>query len=236
MSENKKIKIGIDTLGGDHGKSGFGSYILYFIFNLPKDLLSQHNIEIELFGTEEDRYTFTSGTDIPYSAIKLLETPKALRRWYKYHANRFIKKHGYDAVIYPSANKMLPRRFKGHTGLAVINSILSSDISEMDRKSRRQLKKGILHAHKLIAASNYIKEDLVSLGVSAAKITVIHNGIDHKLFFPMADIFDDEIVDIKPFAIKRPYFVYGSTLSSPEKKHIELIKAFELFKKNNCAK
>ena len=105
--ENKKIKIAIDTLGGDHGKSGFGSYILYFISNLPKDA----DFEIELFGTEEDRYTYTSGTDIPYSAIKLLETPKALRRWYKYHANRFIKKHGYDAVIYPSANKMLPRSF-----------------------------------------------------------------------------------------------------------------------------
>jgi glycosyltransferase involved in cell wall biosynthesis len=112
---------------------------------------------------------------------------------------------------------------------------MSSDISEMDRKSRRQLKSGILHAHKLIAASNFIKDDLVKLGVSAEKITVIHNGIDHKLFFPMADIFEDEIVDIKPFAIKRPYFVYGSTLSSPEKKHIELIKAFELFKKNTGA-
>ncbi len=228
MSENKKIKIGIDTLGGDHGKSGFGSYILYFISNLHKN----DNIVIELFGTEEDRYTYTSGTDIPYSAIKLLETPKALRRWYKYHSNRFIKKHGYDAVIFPSANKMLPRKFKGYTALAVINSIMSSDITEMDRKSRRQLKKGILHAHKIIAASKYIKDDLVKLGVTDENITVIHNGIDHKLFFPMADIFEDEIVDVKPFAIKRPYFVYGSTLSSPEKKHIELIKAFELFKKN----
>ena len=52
MSESKKIKIAIDTLGGDHGKSGFGSYILYFISNLPKI----ENIEIELFGTEEDVY------------------------------------------------------------------------------------------------------------------------------------------------------------------------------------
>lgn len=231
MSENKKIKIAIDTLGGDHGKSGFGSYILYFISNLPKE----RDFEIELFGTEEDRYTYTSGTDIPYSAIKLLETPQALRRWYKYHANRFIKKHDYDAVIYPSANKMLPRKFHGHTAIAVINSIVSSDIAEMNRKSHRQLKKGILHAQKLIAASDFIKDDLVKLGVSADKITVIHNGIDHKLFFPMADIFEDKIVDIKPFAIKRPYFVYGSTLSSPEKKHIELIKAFELFKKNTGA-
>ena len=99
----------------------------------------------------------------------------------------------------------------------------------MDRKSRHQLKKGILHAHKLIAASNFIKDDLVKLGVSADKITVIHNGIDHSLFFPKA-MGEDEVLDIKPFAIKRPYFIYASRLLGPEKKHTELIQAFSLFK------
>ena len=222
------MRIAIDTLGGDHGQSGFGSYILYFISNLSQN----PDIQIELFGTEEDRYTYTSGTDIPYSAIKLLETPKALRRWYKYHANGFIKKHGYDAVIFPSACKMVPPKYKGYTGIAVINSIMSSEIADKSGKEKRQLKKGILSAQKIIAASKYIKDDLVKLGVSENRISIIHNGIDHKLFFPMADLFENEIVDVKPFAIKRPYFVYGSTLSSPEKKHIELIKAFELFKKN----
>ncbi len=227
-NEKKVLKIAIDTLGGDHGCSGFGSYILYFISNLPADL----NIQMELFGTEEDRYTYTSGTDIPYSSIKLLNSPKALRRWYKYHSNRFIKKHGYDAVIYPSASRMVPPRFKGYTGVAVINSIMSSEIAGKNGKTKFQLKKGILNAQKIIAASQYIKDDLVKLGVSEERISVIHNGIDHKLFFPIADLFENEIVNVKPFAIKRPYFVYGSTLSGPEKKHIELIKAFELFKKN----
>ena len=225
------MRIAIDTLGGEHGRSGFGSYILYFISNLPKDL----DIQIELFGTEEDRYTYTSGTDIPYSAIKLLDTPRALRRWYKHHANRFIKKHGYDAVIYPSASRMIPPKYKNHTGIVVINSIMSSEIADKSGKERRQLKKGILNAQRIIAASQFIKDDLVKLGVSQDRISVIHNGIDHKLFFPMADLFENEIVDVKPFAIKRPYFVYGSTLSSPEKKHIELIKAFELFKRNTGA-
>ena len=225
------MRIAIDTLGGEHGRSGFGSYILYFISNLPKDL----DIQVELIGTEEDRYTYTSGTDIPYTAIKLLDTPRALRRWYKYHSNRFIKKHGYDAVIYPSACRMVPPKYKGYTGVAVINSIMSSEIAGKSGKEKRQLKKGILRAQKIIAASQFIKDDLVKLGVSQDRISVIHNGIDHKLFFPMADLFEDGIVDVKPFAIKKPYFVYGSTLSSPEKKHIELIKAFELFKRNTGA-
>ena len=222
------MRIAIDTLGGDHGRSGFGSYIYYFILNLPAGT----NFELELFGTEEDRYTYTSGTEIPYSAIKLIETPKALRRWYKYHANHFIKKHGYDIVLYPSASKMLPKHFKNHKAVAIINSIMSSEIAGKSGKEKRQLKKGILNAHKIIAASRFIKDDLVSLGIAEDKISVIHNGIDHKLFFPMAELFEGEIVDVKPFAIKKPYFIYASSLSSPEKKHIELIKAFELFKKN----
>ena len=50
MSENKKIKIAIDTLGGDHGKSGFGSYILYFISNLPKDA------DFEIFSKKAERH------------------------------------------------------------------------------------------------------------------------------------------------------------------------------------
>ena len=36
---------------------------------------------------------------------------------------------------------------------------------------------------------------------------------------------------IKPFAIRRPYFLYASTMSSPLKRHVELIKAFEVFKR-----
>ena len=33
------MKIGIDTFGCDHGKSGLGSYISYFVSNLPSDLV-----------------------------------------------------------------------------------------------------------------------------------------------------------------------------------------------------
>ena len=146
------MRIAIDTLGGDHGRSGFGSYILYFISNLPKN----PDIQIELFGTEEDRYTYTSGTDIPYSAIKLLDTPRALRRWYKYHANRFIKKQGYDAVIYPTACRMVPPKYKNHIGVAVINSIMSSEIADKSGKEKHQLKKGILKAQKIIANPEFI--------------------------------------------------------------------------------
>ena len=40
------MKLAIDTFGSDHGRSGFGSYILNFISNLPSDIFSS-----ELEGT-----------------------------------------------------------------------------------------------------------------------------------------------------------------------------------------
>ena len=252
------MKIAIDTFGCDHGKSGLGSYIIYFLSNLPEEMISVINpgvtinadtnkapIEtvipqndnktskttVELFGTEEDRYTYTSGKDIPYSSTPMLNSPHAERIWHKVNIHKFIKKNGYDVVLYPAAGKVLPTKFKNHIGIAIINSIISSDLAEMSWARKRQLLKGLKNIQKIVAPSAFIKQDLIKLGVNAEKISVIHNGIDHKLFFPMLDL-DAEIINVQPFAIKRPYFVYGSSLSSPEKKHIELIKAFELFKKN----
>ena len=223
------MKIAIDTFGCENGRSGFGSYVLNFISNLPS--LENKKIEFELFGNEEDRYTYTSGKEISYQSVKILSNLKHLRIWHIFHMRSFAKKNKYDVVLFPAAHKVLPSSFSGYKGVVILNSILSSDIKGQSWIYRHQLKKGLRHAYKIIAASEYIKKDLIKLGARKEKITVIHNGIDHKLFYPVLHLADD-IIDIKPFAIKRPYFVYSSTLSGPEKKHIELIHAFELFKKN----
>lgn len=249
------MKLAIDTFGSDHGRSGFGSYILNFISNLPSDIFSSelegttinadtknqktekkqndtaNDIKIELFGLEDDHYTYTSGKDIPFISPKLSSSKNAEQKWHLHKINGFIKKNEYDAVIFPCVSKVLPVKFKKYTGIAIINSIISTELQGMSYLQKKRLIKGLKNIQMIIAASNYIKEDLTKLGISERKITVIHNGIDHKLFFPMVNL-DDDIIDINPFSIKRPYFVYGSSLSNSEKKHIELIKAFELFKKN----
>ena len=71
---------------------------------------------------------------------------------------------------------------------------------------------------------------MIKLGIEKDRIRVIYNGIDHKLFYPKV-LGDEEAVEVSPFSIKRPYFIYGSRLADKNKKHIELIKAFEIFKK-----
>lgn len=247
------MKIGIDTFGCDHGKSGLGSYISYFVSNLPSDLVQFNKeattinadteptvedaldkklkIKVELFGIEEDRYVYNSGQAINYTSTPMIENLKAERLWHNTKITKFIKKNNYDVVIYPAASRVLPVKFKNHLGVAIINSILSNDLENESSSFRKKILKGLKNIQIIIASSNFVRNDLINLGLEEKKIKVIHSGIDHKLFYQRLDL-DSDIVDVKPFAIKRPYFVYGSSLSSPEKKHIELIHAFERFKKN----
>lgn len=226
MLEYNIMKIGIDTFGCDHARSGLGTYLLSFISNLPKT----EGVEFELFGSEIDRYTYNSGKDIPYTAVSAGDGLSAERLWHFTSCSKFCLQRGYDAVIFPAPERVLPINFKV-PGIAVVNSVLSSMVEgRKDWIQKLQIKRGLLKVQKIIAASQFISDDLVSHGIEPVKIDVVHNGIDHKLFFPQIDMGDDS-VNIKPFAIKKPYFIYGSRLAGPEKKHVELIKAFSLFKK-----
>lgn len=219
------MKIGIDTFGCDHAKSGLGSYILNFISNLP----SESDFDFELFGAEVDRYTYTTNNGLSFNSVNVSPKLSAEIKWHKFKINRFLKKNKYDYVIYPSCVNVIPVNFKTK-GLVVVNGIISKQIAGLSKSYIKQLKKGLSHCQIVVAASDFIKNDLISLGFDSNKIVVVRNGIDHKLFFPGLEQ-DEEFVNINPFAIKRPYFVYATKLSGPEKKHEELIKAFELFKK-----
>lgn len=220
------MKIGIDTFGCDP-KSGLGSYLIYFIANLPQS----EEYTFELFGPEIDRYTYTSDNGINFVSVNIPLSCKKQLRWHKRGIKKFARKNGYDVIIFPAAENILPKKFRNFKGVAILNGIVSSALTNASSLQKRQIKKGLNHIQKIVAATEVIKKDLISLGVQNEKIKVIANGIDHKAFYPMNDLLDD-IVDVKPFAIKRPYFIYGSRLSGPDKKHIELIKAFNLFKKN----
>lgn len=220
------MKIGIDTFGCDHARNGLGSYLLSFIANLPQN--SEH--KFELFGLEEDRYTYKAGKEIPFVSPSTSIHKKDERLWHYLHANSFISRQKYDAVIYPAIESVAPRSFK-KPSIAIVNSFISKTYECKDKAKIRQVKNTLKKIQHIVVASEVLKADLVKNGVDEKKIAVIHNGIDQKVFFPAIDAsFDQDFVDIKPFAIKTPYFIYASRLSNAEKKHIELIKAFTIFK------
>ncbi len=156
------MKIGIDTFGCDHAKSGLGSYLLNFISNLPLD----SSFEYELFGLEEDRYTYNQNNGINFVSVNIGDKIAVQRLWHRRILPSFVKKNGYDAVIFPACEKVVASKIPAKS-IVVVNSVLS----------------------------------------------------------PM----------LKPFAIKTPYFLCATRLSGPDKKHEELIKAFEIFKKKTNA-
>lgn len=221
------MKVGIDTFGCDP-KSGLGSYLIYFIANLP----ASEEVTFELFGPEIDRYTYTSVNGVNFVSVNIKDSTRKQLRWHRRRIKKFVRKNGYDVVLFPAAENMLPVKFRRYKGVAILNGIVSSSLENATNRQKCQIKKGLHRIQKIVAATNVIKQDLIELGVPEGKIKVISNGIDHKAFYPMSELLDDDIVDVKPFAIKRPYFIYGSRLSGPDKKHIELIRAFNLFKKN----
>ncbi|GMO61715.1 MAG: glycosyltransferase family 1 protein [Treponemataceae bacterium] len=220
------MKIGIDTFGALHGKNGPGSYLKSLTSRIPNG-----ECEITLFGTELDRYTYSAENDeATYKSVPVRDTKQAFRFWHYWQAASFCKKQAFDTVFFPCASKLLPKKSPCRS-VAVVFDVLSARAHKISPWTRHILK-ALKSIDIIIAPSEYIKQDLLSLGFDLEKIEVIYNGIDFSLFFPQSSETkkNTDIVDIQPFAIKRPYFIYPTRIQSSEKKHIELIRAFNLFK------
>ena len=219
------MKIGIDTFGCGHGQSGVGLYLMSLIANFPKD----EQLHFHLFGSKIDKYTFISNSgNFSYSTVSIPDSSVAEFLWHSSRCGSFVAKQGYDVTFYAGGPRFAATSYKS-PGVIVVNDVVS-ELPEMKSPlSSLQIKAALNKCTSIIAASQFIKKDMVALGVAADKIHVVHNGIDHSLFYPRGEL-EGDIVDIKPFAIKRPYLIYASRLQNQLKKHIELIRAFSLFK------
>ena len=213
--------------GCDHGRSGSGSYVLSLVKNLPLD----KDCTYDLFGPEIDRYTFDSGDGrSTYSGIQIPDSITAERLWHFFRLEHFAAKKKYDAVLFPIDSRLI-RYTRKIPAIVVVHDVLSETYKASNDVWALKLQmKALRSASKVIAVSQYIRKDLVSLGIRSEKIEVIYDGIDHSMFYPRP-VLDSAMVNIQPFAIKKPYIIYASRLSKPEKKHIELIRAFAVFKK-----
>ena len=218
------MKVGIDTFGCAHGQSGLGSYLASLVANFKED----DSTSFELFGAEIDRYTYGAENSLAYKAVGIPDSRLAERAWHVLCTNAFARRRRYDAVLYPAAAHLLPTAFKV-PGVAVVNDVVSELLAAKDAVSLSVLLRGLKKADRVIVASQFIRKDLEKLGIKSEKLVVVHNGINHSMFYPR-ELLSPDLVDIKPFAIQRPYFIYASRMSSAAKKHVELIRAFTLFK------
>ena len=217
----KKLRIGIDAFGCNHGMSGLGSYLFELVSHI-----SNKDCEFVLFGPELDRYTYpTSSSNIFFEGINLKDNDFAKNLWHKTHLNYFIKKNKFDAILYVSGFRYLP------LNLTIPSFLIINDVqSKNNLLSNIYVKHMIAKVKGFITPSKYVKTSLLNLGVASSKICVIHNGVNLKDFHPI-ELENKDIVFVQPFSIKRPYIIYTSRLADSSKSHIELIKAFNIFKK-----
>lgn len=219
------MKVGIDTFGLAHGNSGIASYLMSILKYLPET----NSSHIELFGPESDRYTYATARTSEYFGIDIKDNIKAERSWHKKKAVRFCRRREYDVAVFTDGARLVPSRGNVFS-VAIVSSILSKVFENCSFFERKQMVKNLSAMDCIVASSMYLKKDLIRCGVKCPRIEIVHYGIDHSSFYPgNLEIYSD-YADIKPFSIKKPYFIYGSRISGPEKKHIELIKAFTLFK------
>ncbi len=224
------MKIGIDTFGCDSGQSGIGSYLVSLIKNTPNDTLHT----FDLFGRETDRFIYNEDSHfVSYTGVNAGVTERKERIWHISKLLLFIKKQKYDILLFPSGTRMLPMQ-KKIPSVLVVSDVLHNLYNKTSVIQRFYVRMCLRRATKIIAPSQYIRKNLLSLGIAPEKIEVIHYGIDHELFYPRVLNFDETVL-IKPFSIKRPYVIYPSKIQGESKKHIELIRAFNQFKKNTGA-
>ena len=210
--------IGIDTFGCNHGRSGSGSYLV----SLLKNVSPVKDCEIELFGLETDRYLYDSGKNTDsFVGLPVYDSLFAEKLWHFFSLRKFIRKRKYDVVIFPASMSFLPV-VKKVPAVLVVNDLI-------EKSSKHRVKHCLKKAAAIIAASQYIKKEIVSLGIDSSKVEVIHDSVDQNLFFPRQN-YNGDVVLIQPFAIKRPYIIYPSSIRHPEKKHVELIKSYNLFR------
>lgn len=215
------MRIGINAFGCNHGRSGAGSYLLSLVNNFPK---SEHKLSI--FGHELDKYTYTSNLDdVIFNGISINDTEFSEQLWHKTSLNSFIKKQKYNLVLYVSGLRLLPLTFNTPSIL-----IIQEAPNNLHGLSKMRMNIVFRQVCGIIVPSKYVRDSLLNLGVPNDKICVIHNGINNQLFKP-TNIKEGETVLIQPFSIRRPYIIYASRLASSSKCHIQLIKAFGIFKK-----
>jgi glycosyltransferase involved in cell wall biosynthesis len=83
---------------------------------------------------------------------------------------------------------------------------------------------------RVIAPSVWVKEELCEIArVKESRIDIIPNAVDTNEFHPRKGE-DEKVLLIQPYSFQRPYILYSSRLVHPVKNHVNLIKAFTIFK------
>jgi glycosyltransferase involved in cell wall biosynthesis len=215
------MRIGISTSVIQRGRTGIAQYV----FNLLREFLpyaSEH--KFVLFTLEEDAPLF----DFAAAAMRIVPVPERFRPaakniwWHQSALPELCRRHSLDVLHIPSYRRMLwPRPCKL---VATIHDLAPFHVTKKydwkrmfyGRVVARRLAK---RQHEIIVISRNTANDVERyFGISARKLNLVYNGINHDAFRPDG-------------SFPRNVFLYVARLEHPGKNHVGLIEAFNRFKR-----
>jgi glycosyltransferase involved in cell wall biosynthesis len=226
------MKIGIDTFACEGGSSGSGAYLREILKRWP----ATEN-RYTLFGWEFDKFTYDDVTEklggsefIPRCKFKGT-TPSQI--WHIVKYPDFAKVLNFNTCFFPAAHRELPA-FSSCSTVGTVHDMAAYWGTRKTREHlgiiRMALPNALRKLDRVIAVSEWVKKELIEIAkVKASRIEVVPNGVDFTSFFPR-EFGNEEVLPIQPFSFRRPYILYTSRLDCTVKNHLNLIKAYSVFK------
>jgi len=230
------IKIGCPSFGTDCGRSGIGSYFRELLDRFDDDSLKEE-FSFELIGPLEDKEYYLKGKkNIQFFQVEGADnSPMQNFLWNQFSLPKICKERGYDLLFLPAANRRLCNKVSCPTvgtvhDLATLHLKNKYDFSHavFNRNILPYLTRRLTH---VLTVSEFSKQDIIHFAkVPPSKVTVTHLGVDHSTFTPPKD--KEKIASWmkEKFDVDSPYILYISRLEHPGKNHVNLIKAFSLFR------
>lgn len=234
----KKIAIDITALSDQYKSRGIGVYTL----NLVKRLIKSKKYEWHLIGFEDDKERFKADNIIFHSLGKT--TASSIRNIFAFRSKYLpiITQIKPDLYFAPHFERGLP------IGL-VKTAVTLHDVSPylQNKYSSKgfiiNYLKGIFYRYNLDKAkqadliltdSNFIRKELVNVGISEKKIKVTYLALSDDFDLNILKSVADRASVLSMFNITKPYIFYYGGLES--NKNVDtLIKAFHLAKKKEKA-
>ncbi|PYM16979.1 MAG: glycosyltransferase family 1 protein [Verrucomicrobia bacterium] len=226
------MNVGLSTSVIQRGRSGVAQYV----FSLLRAFLpyaGRH--QFTLYALEEDLPLFA----FVEPRMKLAPVPERFRPpvknilWHQIILPRLARRHRLDVLHVPSYRRMLWARPCAR--VATIHDLAPFRLAHKYDPKRtfygRVVARRLAHRQdEIIAVSQETGRDILDFfQLSAERLTMIYNGLDHGRFFPGSR------EEARAFAGQRlglhqPFFLYVARLEHPAKNHVRLIEAFNRFK------
>jgi glycosyltransferase involved in cell wall biosynthesis len=225
------MRIGISTSVIQRGQTGIAQYVFALLRSLRA--YSEKN-QFVLFVLEEDVPLFSFAGNMQIVVVpEKYRSPVDNILWHQTALPGLARKHRLDVLHIPSYRRMLwPRP------CALVSTIHDLAAFRVARKyDWRRMFYGRVVARILarrqddiIAISRSTAQDIAKyFQVSPARMTVIHNGLEHSRFFP-GDRAEAKARLAASTGIDAPFFLYVARLEHPAKNHVRLVEAFNRFK------